>query len=590
MSDAIRIGNCSGYYGDRLAAAKEMVDGGPIDVLTGDYLAELTMTILYNQQQSRGQHMGYVGTFLKQVKDVMATCLDRNIKIVTNAGGLNPKGMADEVGKILQEQGLTADVAYIDGDDLMSDIEHLTSLGQNFTNIDKGIPLSDTSNQVVTANTYFGAWAIKEALDQGADIVICPRVTDAAVVIGPAAWKFNWQRNDYDALAGALAAGHIIECGAQCCGGNYSFFEEVPSFRNVGYPIAEIEADGSFTITKHPGTGGLISVGTVTAQLLYEISTPAYYNPDVIAHFDTMSLEQVDDDRVYVTSCRGSSPPPTHKVCINTIGGFKNGVEILLTGLDIEKKAELFIDQIFHNLGGQEQFDEVEIQLIRSDQENPESSEVAHAALRISVTSSDASKVGRLFSAKITELGLATIPGNTGRGNSMGDGKPVIVYWPALLDSEHVTERLHMGDTVTEILPTQRLGLDEIYYQKVPVTLDKAPTGNEVPIPFGKLFGARSGDKGGCANCGVWAKTDAAYSFLFEYLSVAQLKKLLPDLAEYDIERYEIPNLKALNFYIHDILKDGVSSNNRIDGQAKTLCEYLRAKTIEVPKVLISSS
>ncbi len=590
MSDAIRIGNCSGYYGDRLAAAKEMVDGGPIDVLTGDYLAELTMTILYNQQQSRGQHMGYVGTFLKQVKDVMATCLDRNIKIVTNAGGLNPKGMADEVEKILQEQGLTADVAYIDGDDLMSDIEHLTSLGQNFTNIDKGIPLSDTSNQVVTANTYFGAWAIKEALDQGADIVICPRVTDAAVVIGPAAWKFNWQRNDYDALAGALAAGHIIECGAQCCGGNYSFFEEVPSFRNVGYPIAEIEADGSFTITKHPGTGGLISVGTVTAQLLYEISTPAYYNPDVIAHFDTMSLEQVDDDRVYVTSCRGSSPPPTHKVCINTIGGFKNGVEILLTGLDIEKKAELFIDQIFHNLGGQEQFDEVEIQLIRSDQENPESSEVAHAALRISVTSSDASKVGRLFSAKITELGLATIPGNTGRGNSMGDGKPVIVYWPALLDSEHVTERLHMGDTVTEILPTQRLGLDEIYYQKVPVTLDKAPTGNEVPIPFGKLFGARSGDKGGCANCGVWAKTDAAYSFLFEYLSVAQLKKLLPDLAEYDIERYEIPNLKALNFYIHDILKDGVSSNNRIDGQAKTLCEYLRAKTIEVPKVLISSS
>ncbi len=590
MSDAIRIGNCSGYYGDRLAAAKEMVDGGPIDVLTGDYLAELTMTILYNQQQSRGQHMGYVGTFLKQVKDVMATCLDRNIKIVTNAGGLNPKGMADEVEKILQEQGLTANVAYIDGDDLMSDIEHLTSLGQNFTNIDKGIPLSDTSNQVVTANTYFGAWAIKEALDQGADIVICPRVTDAAVVIGPAAWKFNWQRNDYDALAGALAAGHIIECGAQCCGGNYSFFEEVPSFRNVGYPIAEIEADGSFTITKHPGTGGLISVGTVTAQLLYEISTPAYYNPDVIAHFDTMSLEQVDDDRVYVTGCRGSSPPPTHKVCINTIGGFKNGVEILLTGLDIEKKAELFIDQIFHNLGGQEQFDEVEIQLIRSDQENPESSEVAHAALRISVTSSDASKVGRLFSAKITELGLATIPGNTGRGNSMGDGKPVIVYWPALLDSEHVTERLHMGDTVTEILPTQRLGLDEIYYQKVPVTLDKAPTGNEVPIPFGKLFGARSGDKGGCANCGVWAKTDAAYSFLFEYLSVAQLKKLLPDLAEYDIERYEIPNLKALNFYIHDILKDGVSSNNRIDGQAKTLCEYLRAKTIEVPKVLISSS
>jgi hypothetical protein len=587
MSDIIRIANCSGYYGDRLAAAKEMVDGGPIDVLTGDYLAELTMTILYNQQQSRGQHLGYVGTFLKQVKDVIAPCLEKNIKIVSNAGGLNPKGMAEEIEKILDEQGLKAKVAYIDGDDLMPHIEELKAGGEPFINMDKGMPLAETSNQIVTANTYLGAWAIKEALDRGADIVVCPRVTDAAVVIGPAAWKFNWQRNDYDALAGALAAGHIIECGAQCCGGNYSFFEEVPSFFNVGYPIAEIEADGSFTVTKHPDTGGLISVGTVTAQLLYEISTPAYYNPDVIAHFDTMKVEQTGENRVYVSGCRGSSPPPTHKVCINTIGNYRNGIEVLLTGLDIEKKAQLYTEQIFHNLGGREQFDEVEIQLIRSDQENPESNEVAHAALRITVTSSDANKVGRLFSAKITELSLATIPGNTGRGNSMGGGQSTIVYWPALIDSKHVTERLHMDDTVTEILPTQRLGLEEIYYQEVPVTLDKAPAGNEVSIPFGRLFGARSGDKGGCANCGVWARTDASYSFLHEFLTVDQLKKLLPDLAQYDIERYEIANLKALNFYIHDILKDGVSSNNRIDGQAKTLCEYLRAKTIQAPQVLV---
>jgi hypothetical protein len=587
MSEVIRVANCSGYYGDRLAAAREMVDGGPIDVLTGDYLAELTMTILYNQRQSRGEQMGYVGTYLKQIKDVVGTCLEKDIKLVSNAGGLNPKGMAIEIEKILEELGLEAKVAYIDGDDLMGDIERLESEGETFTNIDKGVPLANTSNKVVTANTYLGAWAIKEALDQGADIVVCPRVTDAAVVIGPAAWKFNWQRNDYDALAGALAAGHIIECGAQCCGGNYSFFEEVPSFRDVGYPIAEIEADGNFTVTKHPGTGGLISVGTITAQLLYEISTPAYYNPDVIAHFDTMTIEQVGDDRVYVSGCRGSSPPPTHKVCINTIGNFKNGIEVLLTGLDIEKKAELYIDQIFHNLGGQEQFDEVEIQLIRSDQENPDSNEVAHAALRITVTSSDANKVGRLFNAKITELSLATVAGNTGRGNTMGGGNPTIVYWPALIDSQKVTERLHLDGEVTEVLPTQRLGLEEIYYQEVPVTLDKAPSGDEVPFPFGRLYGARSGDKGGCANCGVWARTDASYSFLHEYLTVEQLKKLAPDLAEYQIERYDMPNLKALNFYIHDILKDGVSSNNRIDGQAKTLCEYLRAKTIEVPKVLV---
>jgi hypothetical protein len=331
----------------------------------------------------------------------------------------------------------------------------------------------------------------------------------------------------------------------------------------------------------------LISVGTVTAQLLYEISTPAYYNPDVIAHFDTMAVEQTGEHRVRVSGCRGSSPPPTHKVCINTRGGYRNGLEVLLTGLDIEKKAELYLDQIFHNLGGKEQFDEVEIQLIRSDKEDPVTNEQAHAALRVTCVSSDPKKVGRLFNAKITELGLATIPGNTGRGNSMGGGNATIVYWPALLDSRKVTERVHMGDTVTEVLPTQRLDLPEIFYQEVPVKIAPAPGGDTVRIPFGRLFGTRSGDKGGCANCGVWARSDEAYSFLHEYLTVDEFKRLLPDLAQYDIERYEMPNLRALNFYIHDILKDGVSSNNRIDGQAKSLGEYLRAKYIEAPAVLV---
>ena len=586
MSDVIRIGNCSGYYGDRLAAAKEMIDGGPIDVLTGDYLAELTMTILYNQMQTRGENLGYVGTFLKQIKDVAKDCKEKNIKIVSNAGGLNPKSMAEEVEKILAELGVELKVAYIDGDDIKEDIEAFQNDGEQFVNIDRGIPLSESTNTVVTANTYFGAWGIKEALDQGADIVICPRVTDAAVVIGPAAWKFNWQRNDYDALAGALAAGHIIECGAQCCGGNYSFFEEVPSFRNVGYPIAEIEADGSFTVTKHPGTGGLISVGTITAQLLYEIKAPAYYNPDVIAHFDTMKIEQIGDDRVYVSGTRGSSPPPTHKVCVNTLGAYKQRFETLLTGLDIEKKAEVYVDQIFHNLGGMDQYDDVDVHLIRSDKENPDTNEEAHAALRITVTSSDPKKLGRLFQAQITELGLACIPGNTSRGAAGYNGSPVIAYWPTLIDSNRVTERVHFAGESTEVLPTQRLDLEEIFYQEEPVNLAPAPSGETVTIPFGRLYGTRSGDKGGAANCGVWARTDEAYSFLYEFLTVEKFKELAPDMASYEIERFEMPNLRSLNFYIHDVLGEGVSSNHRIDKQAKSLGEYLRAKHIKAPKIL----
>ena len=586
MADTIRIGNCSGFYGDRLAAAREMIDGGPIDVLTGDYLAELTMTILYNQIQTRGEDMGYVGTFLKQVRDVAADCKAKDIKIVSNAGGLNPRAMAAEIEKILAELGVEMTVAWIDGDDIKEDIAAFQAEGEAFENLDRGIPLSESTHQVVTANTYFGAWGIKEALDQGADIVICPRVTDAAVVIGPAAWKFNWARNDYDALAGALAAGHIIECGAQCCGGNYSFFEEVPSFRDVGYPIAEIESDGSFTVTKHPGTGGLISVGTITAQLLYEIKAPAYYNPDVIAHFDTMKIEQVGDDAVRVSGCRGSSPPPTHKVCVNMLGDCKQSLEILLTGLDIEKKAELFVDQVFHNLGGMDQFKDVDIELIRSDKEDPNTNEEAHAALRITVTDDDPKRLGRLFQAKVTELALAAIPGNTGRGAAGYNGTPVIAYWPTLIDSNKVTERVHLGDATTEVLPTQRMGFDEIYYQENPVTIAPAPGGDTVQIPFGRLFGTRSGDKGGAANCGVWAKTDEAYSFLYHYLTVDQLKALMPDMAPYEIERFEMPNLRALNFYIHDVLGEGVSSNHRIDKQAKSLGEYLRAKVIDAPAVL----
>ena len=586
MSDIIRIANCSGYYGDRLDAAREMVEGGPIDVLTGDYLAELTMSILFNQRRERGEQVGYVGTFLKQLEEVAGTCLERGIKIVTNAGGLNPKSMAEEVEKILAKLGLTAKVAWIDGDNLLDDLGRLTAEGEAFRNLDTGAVLQGSGQKPVTANAYLGGWGIKTALDEGADSVICPRVTDAAVVIGPAAWKFGWKRDDFDALAGALTAGHIIECGAQCTGGNYAFFQEVPSFRNMGYPIAEIERDGSFTITKHPGTGGLVSVGTVTAQLLYEISTPAYMNPDVIAHFDTLRIEQAGPDRVRVSGCRGSSPPPTHKVCFNTLGPFKQSFEVLLTGLDIELKAEKYLDQVFYNLGGREQFDDVDVQLIRSDHEDPATNEVAHAALRVTITHSDPRKFGRLFSAKITELGLATIPGNTGRGGGGFGGGQAIVHWPALIDSRKLTERVHLGERTLEVPPTQRLDLEEIHYQRQPVSLAPAPGGETVRIPFGRLFGTRSGDKGGNANCGVWARTDLAYAWLDKFLTVEAFKRLCPDMAAYEVERYELPNMRSLNFYIKGVLGGGASSNHRIDKQAKSLGEYLGAKYIEAPKVL----
>jgi len=584
--EVIKIANCSGYYGDKLSAAKELVDGGPIDVLTGDYLAELTMAILYGQKIQRGEDKGYVGTFLKQIKDVAASCKEKNIKIVSNAGGLNPRSMAHEIEQILNDLSIDLKVAYIDGDDLMPRMSELQENGESFINIEKEIALDESGCDPLTANAYLGAWGIKEALDNNADIVVCPRVTDAAVVIGPAAWKFNWQRNDYDSLAGALAAGHIIECGCQATGGNYSFFKEIDSFDNVGYPIAEIQEDGSFFITKHPNTGGLVSKGTVTAQLLYEISSPAYINPDVVAHFDTLKIVDVEKDKVFVSGCRGSSPPKEHKVCINLSGGFRNGMEIILTGLDIEEKANVFTNTLFNSVGGKEQFDEVSIQLHRTDKHDANTNEEAMASLVISVKSKDPNLVGRLFSAKIIELALANIPGFFAQSGVKTSG-PVIVYWPALVKSKYIKEIVHVDGKDIEVEPTSQLNLEEIYYQKEPVKLEKIEIKGERELYFGELFGTRSGDKGGCANLGVWAKNSQAFAFLYDFLTVDKLKDLLPDLQEFKIERFELANINSLNFYIHDILQDGVSSNNKKDGQAKSLGEYLRSKKIKVPESII---
>ena len=586
--DILRVANCSGFYGDRLSAAREMVEGGPINVLTGDYLAELTMSILYAKKR-KDPNEGYVGTFLKQVQDVLAPCLEKGIKIVSNAGGLNPKGMAEATQKIASDLGLDCKVAYVDGDDLIPRLTDLQGEGENFGNIDTGKPLTESGLRPATANAYLGGWGIKEALDQGADVVIAPRVTDAAVVLGPAAWKFGWARDDFDALAGAVAAGHLIECGTQVCGGNYAFFQEVPSFHNMGYPIAEIEADGSFTITKHPGTGGLVSIGTVTAQLLYEINSPAYKNPDVTAHFDTLNIEQVGEDRVRVSGCRGSNPPDSHKVCMNILGGFRNSMELLITGLDIEEKAKIFTDVLFDMVGGKEAFDDVSIDLIRTDKEDARRNEETFASLRISVKSSDAKLVGRIFSAKIIELALASYPGFSGR-TAPGAGGPFIIHWPALVDSRHITETVHVNGQAISVPPTSQLDIEEKHYQKRPVDIGPPPNGDTVTSPLGRVFGTRSGDKGGAANVGLWAKTDDAYAWAWHHLTAEKLKEILPDLAPYQVERFELANIRALNFMIYGLLGEGVAANDRIDGQAKTLGEYLRSRPVDLPVSLLPQS
>ncbi len=433
----VRIANCSGFYGDRLAAAKEMVEGGPIDVLSGDWLAELTMLILAKNQM-RHPGTGFARTFIAQMEQVMGTCLDRGIKVVTNAGGLNPAGCAEAVHDVADKLGLAPTIAYIEGDDLMGRLDELRAAGHDLHNIDTGEQLGDRA--VLTANAYLGGWGIADALARGADIVITGRVTDAALVVGPAAWRHGWARDDWDALAGAVVAGHVIECGAQATGGNYAFFQEVPGLEHPGFPIAEVAADGSSVITKHEGHGGLVSVGTVTAQLLYEIAGPRYFNPDVTARFDTIHLAPDGPDRVSITGVRGEPPPPTTKVCINLAGGFKTSLTIPLAGLDIEAKADLVERSLWAAIpGGRESFAETEVQLLRTDHDDPDSNEAALAQLRISIKDGDEARLGRSIAAALTELALASYPGFfAGPSATQAYG----VYWPAVVPSTLVWQEV----------------------------------------------------------------------------------------------------------------------------------------------------
>ncbi|MFD1934225.1 acyclic terpene utilization AtuA family protein [Nonomuraea mangrovi] len=582
----LRIANCSGFYGDRLSAAREMVEGGPIDVLTGDWLAELTMLILAgNRMKGRP---GYAPTFVKQMEQVLGTCLERGIKVVSNAGGLDPEGCAAAIRQL----GLGAKVAYVTGDDV-------TGHDLDLVNLDTGEKLAEP---VLTANAYLGARPIAAALSAGADVVVTGRVTDAALVTGPGIWRYGWRPDDLDALAGSVVAGHVIECGCQATGGNYSFFHEVPDLAHCGFPLVELHEDGSSVITKHPGTGGMVSVGTVTAQLLYEIGSPRYLGPDVVARFDTIELSQEGLDRVRVSGVRGEPPPGTLKVAVNYLGGYRNTMTLVLTGLDLEEKARVAQEAIW----------------ARTPRESFESVDVSFdpPLLRITVMDRDARRAGRVFSSAVVETGLASYPGFYGL-TPPGDASPYGVYWPTLVPAADVRPRVFVDGEEVAFTPSERPDVSEWPdasrqpdvsrwpdASRQPGAAERPDAGVRVPAeptvprwdgagvptvaaPLGRVAGARSGDKGGNANLGVWVRTPEEYGWLAGTLTAERLVALLPSLEGLTVERYELPKLHALNFVVHGLLGRGVAASTRLDPQAKALGEELRARTVEVPEAFL---
>jgi hypothetical protein len=561
---SVRIGNCSGFYGDRHSAMREMLVGGELDYVTGDYLAELTMLIL-GRDRMKHPERGYAKTFLTQLEECLGLASDRGVRIVANAGGLNPAGLADAVRALAERLGVPVRVAHVDGDDLSPRAEEL-GLGK---------PL--------TANAYLGTWGIVDCLNDGADIVVTGRVTDASVTVGPAAAHFGWQRTDYDRLAGAVVAGHVIECGTQATGGNYSFFTEVPDLTYAGFPLAEVHADGSSVITKHPGTGGLVSVDTVTAQLLYEITGARYANPDVTARMDTIELSDDGPDRVRISGVTGEPPPPTLKVSLNSIGGFRNAMTFVLTGLDIEAKADLVRRQLDSALSVKPA--ELEWTLARTDHVDADTEEAASALLRCVVRDPDPANVGRQFSSAAVELALASYPGFTVTAPP-GDGQVYGVYTPGYVDATKVSHAAVHADGARVEIPcaTDTLELEPADAPPLPEPL---PAGKTQRAPLGRIAAARSGDKGGSANVGVWVRSDEQWRWLANTLTVELLKQLLPETADLPVTRHLLPNLRAVNFVIEEILGQGVAYQARFDPQAKGLGEWLRSRHVDIPAVLL---
>ncbi|MEU4652581.1 acyclic terpene utilization AtuA family protein [Streptomyces sp. NPDC023723] len=553
----LRIGNASGFYGDRFDAMREMLTDGPLDVLTGDYLAELTMLIL-GRDRLKDPGAGYARTFLRQLEECLGLAHQRGVKIVSNAGGLNPAGLAAAVRELAARLGIPVRVAHVEGDDLTA--RHPGALA---------------------AHAYLGGFGITECLRAGADIVVTGRVTDAALVTGPAAAHFGWRPADHDRLAGAVVAGHVLECGAQATGGNYAFFRD-GDVRRPGFPLAELHADGSCVITKHDGTGGFVDTGTVTAQLLYETGGARYAGPDVTARLDTATLTPDGPDRVRIAGVRGEPPPPTLKVGRNRLGGFRGEVVFVLTGLDIEAKAALVREQLAPALG---KVEEARWELVRTDRPDAPTEETAAALLRLVVRDADQRAVGRSIGGAAVELALASYPGFHVLAPP-GKGDPYGVFEAGYVPQDTVGHLavLPDGRRVPVPAPQATAALTEVPRPALP---DPLPPGPVRRAPLGRIAGARSGDKGGDANVGVWAPTDDAWRWLAHELTADRFRELLPETRELPVTRHVLPNLRALNFTVAGILGAGVAARHRFDPQAKALGEWLRARHLEIPEVLL---
>lgn len=593
---SIRIANCGGFWGDDPTAARRQVDGGPIDYLVMDYLAEVTMAILH-KQMARDPEKGYAGDFLVQLRDVLVDAVDRDITIISNAGGVNPLGARAAVEKLAADLGVAdkVRVGVVIGDDIHPDLEAIVAGGEHLTHLETGAPISDIADRVLSANVYLGAAPVVKALEMGANVIITGRVTDTGVTLAPMIHEFGWDARDWDRIAAGVVAGHIIECGLQATGGNFTDWEKVPAWSNMGYPIVEAHDDGSFVVTKHDGTGGLVSVHTVTEQLLYEMGAPAYLCPDATARFDSIDLRGDGVDRVAVSGIVGTPPPETLKVSISYRNGYRAFGRLLISGPNTIAKAQKAIEVFWDTVGGPDAYADASTQIIGWDGTHPaldDAEEPSEVLVQFAVRDDDRAKISEQFAAQVVPKVLGTVPGITILADQ-GRPRPseVVGYWPALISPDSVRVEVVVGDERVSVpagLPEAGSTAGDVGSIAPIGTVAPVPeTGNVVTVPLHRLCLARSGDKGDTSNVGVIARSPEIYSWMLQHLTPEFVADRFAGMVRGRVERFELPNLMSVNFLLHESLGGGGTASLLVDAQGKTYAQFLLGAEVEVDSALV---
>jgi hypothetical protein len=590
MADLVRIANAGGYWGDDLSQLRRQIELGPVDFVTLDFLAEITMSIM-QKQRARDPRAGYARDFVAQIEEALPLLIERGVRVISNAGGVNPlacRGALLEMANLHQQK---LEVAAILGDDLLDRLGELNARGVKLDDMETGAEFTAVRDRVSSANAYFGAWPVVEALQSGAQIVVTGRCTDTGITLAPMLHAFGWAPDDWDRLASGIVAGHIVECGAQSTGGNFSDWHRVRHFESIGYPLLEVSADGSFVVTKHAGTGGIVTVRTVKEQLVYEMGDPrSYITPDVVADFGTIRLEQIGRDRVRVWGIRGRPAPANLKVSASYFDGWKASGSLILSAPEASAKARAFAELFWKRLG-------LEFAATYAERIGESAcwgplappSDPPEILLRLSVRDADRKKI-EAFGRMVPAVILSGPPGVAVTGGRP-QAQEVIAYWPALVPR----------DSVRPVLVTREgeRTLDWPTPIRTParparLTPDRWPkargAAKKVRVPLSRLAHARSGDKGDTCNIGVIARAPEIYPWLARTLTAPVVKRHFRGITLGKVERFEVPNLGALNFLLHESLGGGGTVSLRLDAQGKTLSHALLAMEVEVAQALLDAA